>query len=121
MRLLRSSGRALRGFILRANLSRARMSFASRYSIPSSEPRAGLFICESYERCIIRGRRRVRQGRADDRADDPRGHDGSYRRFARPRRIPPKAPPKLLRTTKAMNAKISANPVMTAMPAGDLR
>src|SRR6266478_2140995 len=44
MRLLRSSGRALRGFILRANFSRARMSFASRYSIPSSEPRAGLFI-----------------------------------------------------------------------------
>ena len=44
MRLPRSSGRGLSGFMRRASLSRPRISFASRCSIPSSEPRAGIFI-----------------------------------------------------------------------------
>src|SRR5450432_4920972 len=49
MRLPRSSGRAFSGFMRRASLSRPRISFASRCSIPSSEPRAGLFIACSQE------------------------------------------------------------------------
>src|ERR1700756_4348039 len=44
MRLPRSSGRAFCGFIRRASFSRPTISFVSRCSIPSSEPRAGLFI-----------------------------------------------------------------------------
>src|SRR5579862_8274162 len=88
MRLLRNRGRARTGFIRRASFSRPRISFVSRCSMPSNDPRAGLFA-EEFKRCIIRGER-------------CRGQDcGDQKRMGRDAVVPQKGNPRVRLTRNA--------------------
>ena len=67
-----NSGRGFCGFMRRATLSRPRISFVSRCSIPSSEPRVGLFIGKSANGASYAERRKGCKGLSHHRANQGR-------------------------------------------------